>query len=180
MHEEESKTPAYKYDPKGFWTVFEEIKSPLINKFFPNHRIFREQLVGAQVLGAFALGKDGTITDIDDGWSGKPSTKKFTNPKYSDFLKSQNIKINNAPDAARLIQLTELIEINWSLKGYKYTASREDSYWRGYGSYIGTPWTRFLECFLPRGSMGRIPTKWIIGVDKQNLVNEIFQEALAW
>ena len=52
----------------GYPTVFIEEKSPLVNKFFPNHRIFHEQLVGAQKLGDFILSKDGTIIDVSHTW----------------------------------------------------------------------------------------------------------------
>lgn len=162
VHEEESKTPAYKYDSKGYWTVFEEIKSPLINKFFPNHRIFREQLAGAQVLGAFALNKDGTIIDISDGWESKvikdpvsgTDTKPAYNPRYTDFVRSQNVRINRAKEAGEFNKLTEMIMFGWPVNRYKYIATKEDGFWHG---------TSSAHCHL-----------WIIVEDEENKIKDIF------
>lgn len=179
VHVQEMKTPAYKHSGESFLTVFEEVKSPLIQKFFPDHKIFRAQPAEAtsQPYGAFAISKDGVITDISDGWSAQSEKDDFRNPNYVRFLQSQNITIENERDAAQLIQLTEPIDIRGSLKHYKYKAfKQDDNSWYGYRCYGGNFWLNLLGRipFIGRSSCGIMPTKWVIVLNEEKQVVDFY------
>lgn len=142
-HKHEAQTAAGQNDPQGFRTIFKKLKSPLLRKYFPNHKFYREQLAAAQVLGAFAVSRDGEIIDISDGWRLRKSdqagmedgTLLFPagsyNTQFADFVRSQKIRITNKREAAEFNKLTDIIMFKWSVWGHTYAAAKKDGYWDG-------------------------------------------------
>jgi len=142
-----------------------EMRSDLVSKYLPQHRIYVIETTRAGRSSTFALSISGEITDLGRGdWMGRKDEKHFRNRKLSAFLGTQNIKISD-PDTA--IGITKLIEEisrapqdvvilrrstnNFSIfdkrlypcrcgeSNWRYKAKKRNKIWRVDKKYVGPP-----------------------------------------
>jgi hypothetical protein len=164
-----------------------EMRSDLVSKYLPQHRIYVIETTRAGRSSTFALSITGEISDLGRGdWMSHKDEKYFRNRKLSAFLSTQNIKISD-PDTA--IGITKLIERisraaqdvvilrkstnNFSVfdkrlypcrcgeSNWRYKAKKQNKIWRVDRKYAGPP------------VMMEKPPKWEIVMDEKNCFVEI-------
>lgn len=142
-----------------------EMRSDLVSKYLPQHRIYVIETTRAGRSSTFALSITGEITDLGRGdWMGRKDEKHFRNRKLSAFLGTQNIQISD-PDTA--VGITKLIEEisrapqdvvilrrstnNFSIfdkrlypcrcgeTNWRYKAKKRNKIWRVDEEYVGPP-----------------------------------------
>lgn len=172
-YEKYSKTPSFR--KFGFHQEFKEAKSDLINKFFPDYRIFRYHHTGFPVHHTmhdriFALNKNGAIITLREEWTSDSPLGGAVNPSYSMFIKSCNIEIADSEKAIKLIKLTK--EIFYNLREdsyYKLKAHQKD------GKWLISP-VDSSQRFSQKPVQTMMQPFWEITLDEQKHVVEIKQK----
>jgi len=148
-----AKLPGYKFD-----RVLVEVKSPLISKFISNYRIYTDKY------STFVFASDGEVIDLTKYWGGAVGDDPYyRNPQFSNFIKKQNIQINDETGAVEIIELIEDIyrepfdEPNW-----KHKVSKNNEIWQVVNTYFGT-------------ASVLAPPVWEIVTDGQNHIIEVRQ-----
>jgi hypothetical protein len=163
-----------------------EVKSALISKYLPKHKIY---IIDTGRSNLFALSITGEISDLNRGdWSTKEGEKLSRNDAFSAFFKQLKIIVSDANEALEIGKLVEEITFassrwkylksnteNFSifemsvfygpgtywLRDWKWYANKEESHWIVSGNYIGPS-----ACIEG-------PPEWVITVDKDNRIVEI-------
>ena len=164
MRQAEAETPASKLPGYKFDRVFVEIKSPFISKFLPNYQIYTEKY------STYAFDtKTKEITDIANGWGGAVGNDPYyRNQKFSDFIKTQNIKATDNQGATEFLKLVEDI--------YRWSDSDNVTYWKLKTEKEKGIWVARYEYTGPPENSIIMPPVWEIVVDKQNYVTEVRQQ----
>lgn len=164
-----------------------EMRSDLVSKYLPRHRIYVIEITRMGRSSTFALSITGEITDLGIGdWMAHKGEKYFRNRKLSAFLGTQNIKISDPDTAIGITKLTEQISRapqdvvilrrrtnNFSIfdkrlypcrcgeSNWRYKAKKQNNIWRVDKKYVGPP------------VMLEKPPIWEIVLDENNLFVEM-------
>jgi len=164
-----------------------EMRSELLEKYLPRHRIYLVETTRLSVSSIFAVSISSDITDLGNGrWSSPDGKERFRNRNLSDFLQAQKMTIPDVNTAAGIARLTEEISSapgaatmlrqntsNFTIfdkrlynvwrkdENWRHEAKREEGYWLVTRKYVGPP-AMIIE-----------PPRWEIVVDKDDLFVEI-------
>lgn len=164
-----------------------EMRSELVEKYLPRHRIYLVETMRASLSSIFAVSISGQITGLWSGkWSSPDGKEHFRNRTLSDFLQAQNMTIPDVNTAIGIARLTEEISGapgaatmlrrstgNFTIfdkrlynfwrqdENWRHEAKREEGYWLVTRKYVGPP------------AMIIAPPRWEIVVDKDDRFVEI-------
>ena len=164
-----------------------EMRSALVEKYLPRHRIYLVETTRLSVSSIFAMSVGSEITDLGNGaWSSPDEEECFRNQRVSDFFQAQKMTIADVNTAMDVARLTEEIRSapgaatmlrqntsNFTIfdrrlydvwrkdENWRYEAKREEGYWLATRKYVGPP------------AMIIAPPRWEIVVDKDDRFVEI-------